>query len=267
MNLYAVNETPINGWATLYGTGNPAAVSLSAIGDGTAVRVATGLSSIALQSIGNGTRVVMGSGTASIAISAEGVATYCRAGKGNSQISLQANGKGLAARANRGASTIELRSAGWGRTQQTWSGAGASAIRIQTPAKARTTTPHLGRSVSQLWLNAYGEGRLVLHNTGGHAQVEIKATGDGRSTERVYGAGTARIALTCLRAESRQYREVYGSGVATIALAATTRGNRIITLPSETYPAPHARSLRLSEERRIIRVAHDARITEAAEAA
>lgn len=71
MNFYALNETPINGWATRQGFGQ-AAMALAGAGKSANVVLGTGSARLALQASGNGTRRAMGYSVPQIVLVSDG---------------------------------------------------------------------------------------------------------------------------------------------------------------------------------------------------
>ncbi|AAQ54994.1 virion-associated phage protein [Burkholderia phage Bcep22] len=71
MNLYALNVTPINGWATWQGFGQ-AAMSLAGAGKSANVVLGAGSAQMALQSSGNGTRRAMGYSVPQLVLTSSG---------------------------------------------------------------------------------------------------------------------------------------------------------------------------------------------------
>ncbi|AFN39126.1 virion structural protein [Burkholderia phage BcepMigl] len=71
MDFYALNVTPINGWATWQGFGQ-AAMSLAGSGKSANVVLGAGSAQMALQSSGNGTRRAMGSSGPQIVLTSSG---------------------------------------------------------------------------------------------------------------------------------------------------------------------------------------------------
>lgn len=285
MNFYALNETPINGWATQQGFGQ-AAMSLAGSGVSANVALGGGFPSIILQASGDGTRRAMGGGFPSLVLQvagdgtrrvpADGIAMLELGGDGDGKIAQGTGGHatmmltwpygqgGIIAHAG-GDATLELNATAEGRAAAGRHGFATSYMMLFADGRARNVVPIKGDALAEMWLYPRGVPHLVTQN-GGAIEMMLRAASRERVGNHAHGDGAVVMALKLLRDEARQYRLVEGSGSLAMALALASRDARVVVVPSTIYPAPRARGMRVDHENRALRVPRPQRELEIAEA-
>lgn len=274
MNFYALNETPINGWATRQGSGQ-AAMSLAVSGKSANVVLGASTATMRMQAAGAGTRRVPASSDPVMVLQATGDGTRRVPAYGSGTMQMGASGEGRVALGIGGTATLlltwpsgrggilvrgdstasmELGATADGRAAAGRHGDAHTMLYMRADAAGRTSTPLYGRARADIWINAYGGGRLVAKNSS-HAAMALGISADGSVGRRVYGRGAITMRLDVARQETRQYRQINGEGAAALSLAFSARDYRVVTLPAIFYPAPKARGLRVNHENRGLRVA------------
>ncbi|AOJ09660.1 hypothetical protein [Burkholderia mayonis] len=278
MNFYALNETPINGWAAQQGFGQ---VAMSLAGSGVSANVGRGggFPSIVLQASGDGTRRAMGGGFPSLILQvagdgtrrvpADGIAVLELGGDGEGRIATSIGGHatmmltwpsgqgGVIARAH-GTAAIELVAKADGRAATGRHGFSDTYLMMLADGWMRHVPLVKGGAGAEMWLYLRAVPRLVAKN-GSALSMALRMESSARIGCRVLGDGAVVMALELLREQACQYRLVNGSGVAAFGLACGARDLRIVTLPSTISPAPTGRGIRVSREPRGMRVARAAR--------
>lgn len=238
MNLHALNEVPVNGWATWLGFGS-AGMSLAVSGRSANVHHGIGAAQLAAQASGHGVRRAMASGAAGLSFQATGDGTRLVVDPtGDAQIELRAEADGRAATGRHGQAhaLAYLLIDPWGRV----------------PESPR------GSALAQVWLNPYGGGRLIAQH-GGAARMSLATTAHGRTTQRAHGFGSITMRMRLLRQETRQYRQVNGAGAAGLSLDMRARDRRVATLHDGYTTAPRLRTLWVPHEIRTLRVPREDR--------
>ncbi|ULR75126.1 hypothetical protein JC1_54 [Burkholderia phage JC1] len=285
MDFYALNETPINGWATRQGFGQ-AAMSLAGTGASANVVLGTGAAALRLQTLGKGTRRAMASAGVTMVLQTAGDGTRRVPADASAVIELGAGAEGKVAAGvgghatmmltwpygqggiiahAAGTATLELNAAAEGRAAAGRHGFATSYMLLFAGAHGRSVTPLKGSAIAEMWLYPRAEPYLVTQN-GGVIEMALRTASRERIGNRVHGDGVVVMALEMLRDEARQYRLVAGSGSLSIALAVEARDARIAVLPSAIYPAPRARGMRVDRENRTLRVPRPQRAYEITEA-
>ena len=281
MNLYALNETPINGWAVCNGSGH-AEMSLNAQGTSANVALGSGTAELELQATGDGTRRVLGSGSVTMELNASGEGLRWAMGAGLAQMVLYLEGEGTVTNTTAGIATMRLmvplarggllrfgqgkasmtlNATADGRVANSHFGEGVARMELAASGNAKSAPGVKGKGRLDMWLYAGGDGYLITKNAGA-ATMSLEATGRGYTTQYAYGSGRAAMTLNVVRADSLAYQQVNGSGELTMELAAEARDRRIAILPSEFYPAPPRRTMSMERENRGVRVAREDRTAE-----
>ncbi|ACR15049.1 virion-associated phage protein [Burkholderia phage BcepIL02] len=285
MNLYALNETPINGWATRQGFAE-AAMQLAVTGKSANVLLGAGRADMVLNVTGNGTRRTFGAGAADLVLNVSGNGTRRTFGTADALMELAAAGDGKVTQVVGGTATLmltwnkgiggkliygegdaalELDLLGDGRAATGRAGEGAAFMYLLADGWGLSRTPLKGDGLADMWLYPTGVPRLITQN-GGAAEMMLRASARERVAAHVYGSGDARMLLEFLRTDPNSYHRVDGAGGALLELEFDVRDQRVVVLPGSFYPAPRARGLRVDHENRALRVPRPQRELAIAEA-
>lgn len=278
MNLHALNEVPVNGWATWLGFGS-AGMSLSVSGRSANVHRGVGAAQLAAQASGQGVRLAMASGAAGLSFQATGDGTRRVLGDGLGLMVLDGIGDGRVTHGNGGTITmvlagvnaaggivvdptgdaqIELRAEADGRAATGRHGQAHALAYLLIDPWGRVPESQRGSALAQVWLNPYGGGHLIAQH-GGAARMSLAATAHGRTTQRAHGFGSITMRMRLLRQETRQYRQVNGAGAAALSLDMRARDRRVATLHDGYTTAPRLRTLWVPHEIRTLRVPREDR--------
>jgi len=283
MNLYALNETPINGWATHYGLGE-AVAQLTLDGASANAVLGSGSADMALSSSGDGTRRTFGVSNPDLVLNAQGDGTRRTFGTADMPIVLTATAVGEVTASHGGTATLML---SWllGRGGVMVYGSADASLRVTMDADGRAATGRYGTGDARMALEAVAHGKLppvvkgggladmwiyptgypnMIAHAGGAADMQLGAAGGGIVGHQVFGSGEAVFAIEVLRSTTDQFRNVFGAGEIDIGFAIDTREARIVTLPSTFYPAHSSRIVRVIKESRVVRVRKSARTTKGA---
>jgi hypothetical protein len=285
MNFYALNETPINGWATRQGFAE-ADLSLVVTGKSATVRLGSGRADMVLNATGNGTRRTFGTGAADLVLNASGNGTRRTFGEAEALMELAAGGDGKVTQVVGGTATLmltwnkgmggkliygkgdaklELDLLGDGRAATGRAGEGAAFMFLLAEGSGIVRTPLKGAGLVDMWLYPTGVPRLITQN-GGAVEMMLRAAAHERVGAHVHGSGDVRMLLEFLRTDAGSYHRVDGGGGALMELEFDVRDQRVVVLPGSFYPAPRARGLRVDHENRALRVPRPQRELEIAEA-
>ncbi|SEH89779.1 hypothetical protein [Paraburkholderia hospita] len=273
MNVYALNETPINGWATLYGGGN-AVEQLTLSGVSANVVMGGGSADLNLSPAGNGTRWTFGASQADLALNESGNGTRRTIGTGDASNVLVVNGDGTTTRSLGGMATLLL---SWivGKGGVIVHGSGEAALALMIDANGRAAigrhgsgdmrmvlsldgrgilppVVHAGGKIEE-WLYLTGYPNMIAH-AGGAADMRMLAAGDSHAGHRVFASGEIVLGFELGCNWTSKYREVYGSSSIVFGFSLEARDARVAMLPSTFYAAPKSRGARVEREIRLVRV-------------
>lgn len=286
MNFYALNEAPVNGWATRFGSGS-ALLEVQGVASAANVQLGRGAADISISSNASITVRRMGYGRGDVVVSADASARRGATGVAYPNIEIQSSAGGrrghvgggngvieIGAEADSrvvpptgGIANIEVNTNAAGRVPVTHHGFAAAQITIDIAAShPRVKAPVLGEAVTMLWVTAGAKGNAVYNGAKADASVAIDATARARLGSILQAGGDARIELETWTRPARTEQWVRGSAVAEFSVGLANRDARTVTLPASYVPAPKQRVIRVASENRGMRVPKNTREIEAMEA-
>lgn len=265
MNFYALNGVPVNGWDRLYGDA-AVGMSMDVSAEISFARFGASNAHMQVQASASGTRWVLGRATAAMSFDAKAKGTRWALGYASSTSELQVLAEGRVTKGQGASITMRLQMLASGRLPAVRRSDSSLTMVLGLQSKARTTTPVLGRSEAQLWVDTAANGRLPYTTNSSDIQMRIDVSARSRSSQRVQGSALMQMGLDLARILPRQYRLAHGAALLGMGIDAKLRMPRITTLPAQNYPAPKARILSVSMDNRAIRVPKMERAKELAEA-
>lgn len=273
MDFYALNETPINGWATRLGFAE-ADMSLVVSGKSANVLLGSGRADMVLSAAGDGTRRTFGAGDALLELDTDGDGTRRTFGTGEALFELQAGGDGKVTQVQGGTATLlltwpealggklifgtstatmQLAAQADGRAATGRFGYSDAYMYLIADGKGREVVPVMGKGLAEMWLYPTAAPRLITSN-GGSVDMRLLTGAAGRVGRHLFGSGAVAMQFTIERSDAQQHREIRGGAEIDIDFELVARDARVAVLPSTFYPAPSARGMRLSIESRGMRV-------------
>lgn len=282
MNFYALNSTPINGWATGFGFGQ-ADFTLDAEGVSAEVDLGAGSASLVLESEADGTRRTFAEVTATLELESEADGTRRVPAEASADFEIELEGDGTATQVVGGTATLlltwpsgakggifvhaeatatlQLQPEADGRVAAGRYGEAWAYMLMQVDGAARKAVPVKAGGLAEMWVYPSASGYLVTSNAGA-AMLNMEVDGEGRGSVIRHGAGQVGMRFEALRVEGRQHRQINGAGDLGIAFDLTLQDARVAVLPDAFYPAPAVRTARLNRENRRMRVARAGRTAE-----
>jgi hypothetical protein len=286
MNFYALNEAPVNGWATRFGHGSAllemqggaeaanvqlgrgiADISISAGASITPRRMGYGRGDVVVSADGSGRRGATGIAYPSIEIQSTALGRRGAVASGAGDIQISADAEPRVVPPTGGIANIEITTSAAGRVPVTHHGFADALIAIELDAtRTRSVAPVMGKADIMLWVTAGAKGNTIASGARADASVAIEAVAKARLGAILHASGEARIELETWMRPARTQQWVRGSATADIAIELENRDARTVTLPATYVPAPKQRVIRLATENRGMRVPKNAREIEAMEA-
>lgn len=225
---HALNSAPLNGFATLLGSGQ-ASMALAAGGNGKLAITGSGVSTSA--------RTTLNSARATLRLKAIGTVASRLSASGNGIVATSARGQSIAA-------TLQVQGNAFVITPKR--GSGQTRTRLTLTGNPKVHTPRFGAGKVHSTMDLRGKAKLIMAGKGSPAQARLQLSGAGRTGCVRHGSGKVVSSLLVFGA-GRILPVVRGSGVCRLSLRlvhvhswppvdATAKPNasRTLSLPSES---------------------------------